>query len=114
MKTLGTEYGIQITRPWNPQMYLHNAVVAENMKTAILEALNKSYLEKDESTLRTIAKAICSYGHGYGYEMSGIYDDALRQLDMMQNHYLHEWVWPDLVGEGLVQDIPVKFVGYKN
>jgi hypothetical protein len=74
MKTLGTEYGIQITRPWNPQMYLHNAVVAENMKTAILEALNKSYLAKDESTLRTIAKAICSYGHGVGYEMSDIYN----------------------------------------
>lgn len=113
-KVLGMEYGIEITRPWNTKMYEHNERVAVNMKTAIAEALNGAFNEKDEPRLRTIAKAICSYGHGAGYEMSGIYEDARRQLEMAQNHWLHEWCWPDLVKAGLVQDIPVKFVGYKN
>lgn len=113
MKVLGTQYGIQITRPWNKEMYEHNDKVSSTMKEAIFEALTKAYKLDNEDDVRIISKAICAYGHGHGYDLDGIYADACRELDMTQNHWLDSSCWPDLVKAGIVQDIPTKFVGYK-
>jgi hypothetical protein len=113
MKVLGTQYGIQITRPWNKEMYEHNDKVSSTMKEAITQALNKAYKEKDETNLRVISKAICSYGHGDSYGLDSIYADARTELDRIQNYWLNDHCWPDLVKAGIVQDIPTKFVGYK-
>ena len=112
-KVLGMEYGIKITKPWSPAMYEHNDKVSANMKEAIFEALSKAYKLDNEDDVRTISKAICAYGHGEGYDLDGIYADACRELDMTQNHWLDSSCWPDLVKAGLVEDLEVKFVGYK-
>ena len=113
VKVLGMEYGIEITKPWSPDMYEHNDKVSVAMKEAIFEALTKAYKEDNEGDVRTISKAICAYGHGPGYDLDGIYEDACRELDMTQNHWLDSSCWPDLVKAGLVEDLEVKFVGYK-
>ena len=112
-KELGFDQGVRITRPWNPEMYQHNDRVASEMHSAILDAINKAWSSKDEPALRTIAKAINAYSLGHGYELSDIYDDAIKGLDQMANHWLHEWCWPDLIKAGLVEEISIAFVGYK-
>jgi hypothetical protein len=114
MKTLGTEYGIQITRPWNAAMYEHNDSVSVIMKEAIFVALNRAYIDDNEDDLDLIAKLLCGYGFAGSVSNDVIYEDACRQLVMIQNWNLHHNVWPDLVKAGLVQDLPVKFVGYQN
>ena len=111
-KILGTKYGITITKPWNTEMYDHNAKVADLMKEAIFKALNVAYNKNDEEELRYVAKAICSYGHGDGYSLDDIHADACRQLDMVQNYWLNDWCWPDLLRRKLVEPIDINFVGY--
>ena len=48
------KYGIEITKPWSKEMYVHNAKVALNVKTQILnkwnEAMEQAKLEYDENT----------------------------------------------------------------
>jgi len=112
-KVLGMEYGIEITRPWSPEMYEHNSKVSATMKEAIAKALDSAYNECDDEDVRAIAKAVCAYGHGYGYDIEGIYNDACNELKMVPDHWLNESCWPELVDGGYVKDLEVKFVGYK-
>ena len=112
MKVLGTKYGIEITRPWNPAMYDHNDKVSATMKEAIKVVLDRAYTDEDHYELEKIAKIICGYGFGSGHDMDTIYEDACRQLDMIENWWLNSDVWPDMVYDGYVKDLDVKFVGY--
>lgn len=112
-KVLGMEYGIEITRPWSTEMYDHNDKVSDNMKQAIRAALNNAYEECDDEDVRAIARAVCAYGHGYGYDIQGMYDDACKELEMVPNHWLNEFCWPELVDGEYVKDLDVKFVGFK-
>lgn len=111
-KILGTKYGITITKPWCTEMYDHNDKVAGQMKEAIFKALNIAFNKNDEDELRFVAKAICAYGHGDGYSLDDIHADACRQLDMVQNYWLNDWCWPELLEHKLVEPIDVDFVGY--
>lgn len=112
MKVLGTKYGIEITRPWNPAMYDHNDKVSATMKEAIKVVLDRAYTDEDHYELEKIAKIVCGYGFGSGHDLSTIYEDACRQLDMVENWWLNSDVWPDMVYDGYVKDLDVKFVGY--
>lgn len=112
MKVLGTKYGIEITKPWNPAMYDHNDMVADKMKTAIKEALDKAFEQGDNEDLEFIAKSVSGYGYGYGHSPESIHIDACRSLEMVQNYWLNDWCWDELVEAELVQDIETKFVGY--
>lgn len=111
-KILGTKYGITITKPWSTEMYNHNDKVADRMKGSISKALNVALNKSDEDELRYVAKAICSHGHGHGYSLDDIHADACRELDIVQNYWLNEWCWPDLLERKLVEPIDINFVGY--
>lgn len=112
MKVLGTKHGIEITKPWNPAMYEHNDKVADKMKEAIFAALSKAYKEDNNEDLEFIAKSVGGYGYGPMYGSEAIYADACNNLDMVQNYWLNDWCWDELVEAELVQDFDEKFVGY--
>ena len=107
---LGEQYGIQITRPWNPVMYDHNAKVSEQMKSAIDKAIQEN--DHDEEALKVIGKAINAYGYGYGMELEEIHNDCIKGLSQMSDHWLHSDTWPDLLKAGFVKPINIAFVGY--
>ena len=110
---LGEQYGITITRPWNEKMYKHNDKVSEQMKDAISQALEKAYKAEDLKNVTIIARAINAYGYGPGMYLEDIYEDAVQGLDRMQNHWLDENCWPELVKAGLVKDVPQQLIGFK-
>jgi hypothetical protein len=111
-KELGQEQGVRITRPWNDEMYAHNDKVAYHQHVAIKAALARA--GKNEVQLRIIAKAINAYSYGDGYSIEDIYQEAMRGLEQMPNHWLHESCWPDLLRAGIVEPISRSLVGYKN
>ncbi len=111
-KILGEQYGITVTRPWSQEMYEHNNKVHEVMVNAINAAITKADRKTSDGNMRTIASAINAYGYGHGMEFESIKEDALAGLADIQNHWLHENTWPELVKAGLVKDIEVKMIGY--
>ena len=110
-KLLGTEYGINITRPWNADMYKHNDLVSEQMKTNIKSVLDKAYKEEDHEKFIDIAKAICYYSFGDPFATEDNYETALKDLDGMPNYQLNE-EYPYLVNQGLVPKVDQQLVGY--
>ena len=111
MKVLGTKYGIEITRPWNKEMYDHNDKVADLMKAELRLALKKSYKQENEELLREVASVIDPCGYGIGFEMEDIYNDALRNLEMVQNYWLNE-EYPYGVNKGIIPSVELEFIGY--
>ena len=111
MKVLGTKYGIEITRPWNKEMYDHNDKVADLMKAELRLALKKSFKEENEELLREVASVIDTCGYGIGFEMEDIYNDALKNLEMVQNYWLNE-EYPYGVTKGIVPSVELEFIGY--
>ena len=111
MKVLGTKYGIEITRPWNKEMYDHNDKVADLMKAELRLSLSNALRTENEQLLRDVASVIDPCGYGMGFEVEDIYNDALKNLDMVQNYWLNE-EYPYYVKKGLVSDIGLEFIGY--
>jgi len=110
-KVLGTMYGIQITKPWNNEMYEHNDLVAEEMKENLFQAINEAYQKDDETSLREIGKSLLAYGFGQGYDLDEIHAEICRELDMVQNYWLNE-EYPYLVKKGYVKNTKMNFIGY--
>ena len=111
MKVLGTKYGIEITRPWNKEMYDHNDKVADLMKAELRLALSKALRTENEQLLRDVASVIDPCGYGMGFEVEDIYNDALKNLDMVQNYWLSE-EYPYGVKKGIVPSVELEFIGY--
>jgi len=111
MKVLGTKYGIEITRPWNKDMYDHNNKVADLMKTELLVRLKNAYNSGDEDTLRAVTKIIQPSSYGFGYTFDDIYNEALKELTLVENYWLNE-EFPYGVKKGIVSDVGVEMVGY--
>jgi len=111
MKVLGTKYGIEITRPWNKEMYDHNDKVADLMKAELRLALSKALRTENEQLLRDVASVIDPCGYGMGFEVEDIYNDALKNLDMVQNYWLNE-EYPYGVKKGIVPSVELEFIGY--
>jgi hypothetical protein len=111
MKTLETKYGINITKPWNQDMYTHNEKIGEIMKLNIKKALIKAYSEDDEKSLREISKAVVAHGYGSGYEIGDIYDETILGIENAENYWLNG-EYPDLVKDGYVPELLEDMVGY--
>ena len=111
MKTLGTKYGINITKPWNQDMYTHNDKVAELMKSNIKKALIKAYSEDDEKSLREISKAVVAHGYGSGSGVDEIYDETIIGIENSENYWLNG-EYPDLVRDGYVPELLENMIGY--
>ena len=111
MKVLGNKYGIEITRPWNAEMYDHNDKVATMMKAELKVALKKAMKEENEELLKEVASVIDPCGYGYGFTMEDIYNDSLRNLEMVQNYWLNE-EYPYGVKKGIIPSVELEFIGY--
>lgn len=110
-KPLNTKYGIQITKPWSNEMYDHNDKVADLMKIEILIQLKNAKESDDEELLRNVTKIIQPAGYGSGYEFEDIYNDAIRELETVQNFWLNE-EYPYGVSKGIVPEVKLEFIGY--
>jgi len=112
MKVIGEKYGIQITKPWNNEMYDHNDKVAQLLKIELENTLN--YIYKDgncsKEELNKFAKVIgCSYGQGY--DVTTMYPQIEEDLNLLANYQLAE----DLdyyVKNGFIKQPKIGFVGY--
>ena len=51
-KVIGSKYGIQITRPWNNEMYDWNDEVAKVIKVGLYSKLEELYKKKDNFSLK--------------------------------------------------------------
>ena len=111
MKVVETKYGIQITKPWNNEMYDHNDKVAELMKAELLIKLELAKETEDEELLRNVAKIIQPAGYCSGYEFEDIYNDAIRELEMVENYWFNE-EYPYGVSKGIVPSVELEFIGY--
>lgn len=112
MKVIETKYGIQITKPWNKEMYDHNDMVATLMKAELVLAINKANDNDDVKLLNeliTICGGIrmCTDS----YTQGEIWEECLNRLDMVQNYWLNQ-EFPYAVDKGIVGDIGIDFVGY--
>ena len=89
-KEAKVEYGIQITKPWSPEMYAHNEEVAQVVVDAVnslwQEAMNNLASEFDDPEdmldadfqyqatpeMKRIQTAVTCYGIGFGYTVLDI------------------------------------------
>jgi len=101
----------KVTKPWSKEMYDHNDKVAELMKAELLIRLKNAYQSGDEDDLRKVSSIICTTGYVYGFDFDDIYNESLRELEMVQNYWLNE-EFPYGVKEGIVSDIGLEFIGY--
>ena len=104
---------IEITKPWNNDMYEHNEQVADLMKEELKSKLLKAYQNDDEDLLRKVGSIISGMGFGTGYDFHSIWDENNKEIDRMQNFWLAE-EYPYGVEKGIVSKIEHEFIGYKS
>ena len=102
-------YGIKITKPWSKEMYDHNDMVSEVMKSEIINQIKKNQNNYDKLNELIVLCGGIKYGDGYSIEE--LFEDCLNEVDNVQNYWLNE-EFPYAVSQGLVNDIDLKFVGY--
>ena len=137
MKKIESKYGIEITKPWNSEMYDHNEKVAEEMKANLLHHWkllidkciddDKFFMDRDwdENEIKDTSKdgyncpeliklqrAVCWSGFGDGYSVQDVCDEFKRELDTMQKHQLHE-EYSYLSFEGIVRRTKHMMIGYE-
>ncbi len=102
-------YGIKITKPWSKEMYDHNDMVSEVMKSEIINQIKKNQNNYDKLNELIVLCGGIKYGDGYSIEE--LFEDCLNEVDNVQNYWLNE-EFPYAVSQGLVNDIDLKFIGY--
>ena len=137
MKKIESKYGIEITKPWNSEMYDHNEKVAEEMKANLMHHWNlmvnkcidddKFFLDRDwdENEIKgaldygyncpelvKLQRAVCWSGFGDGYSVQDVCDEFERELDTMQKHQLHE-EYSYLSFEGIVRRTKHMMIGFE-
>ena len=112
MKKLGVKYGVEITRPWNSDMYLHNDEVAAVMKANLKAAV---YQADDNDDVYTLNELIVLCGgikmHTGSYTQGEIFEACLKELQTVPNWWLNqEYAYG--VRKGLVPAVEKQMVGY--
>mgnify|MGYP003569067513 FL=1 len=102
-------YGIKITKPWSKEMYDHNEMVSEVMKSEIINQIKKNQNNYDKLNELMVLCGGIKYGDGYSIEE--LFEDCLNEVDNVQNYWLNE-EFPYAVSQGLVNDINLNFIGY--
>ena len=109
-KVIGTKYGIEITKPWNNEMYDHNDKVAELLKIELYNKLEEIYKIGDEDILNQFGKVVGT-GYGFGFDLRDMFDDIKRNLEYLPNYQIEQ----DLdyyVKKGIIKQPKIGFVGY--
>ena len=108
------EYGIQIVKPWSPEMYNHNELVADLVRNEIessliaeIYVLQEMIESEDEDietevldldwdqvpdSLRRLQLAVTCYGFGSGYTVGEVMDQVYEELDNAPLYRLNEMV----------------------
>jgi len=130
-KTAKVEYGIQITKPWNREMYDHNDAVAEAVKAKVLAMWTEAYEEleefveaydddcdEDEISLQDIdwdfatekmveiQKAVTCHGFGFGYTVGQVAETVETEIENAPYYRLKE------IAEDLELELERGFVGF--
>jgi len=109
-KVIGTKYGIEITKPWNSEMYEHNDKVSQLIKVELYTKLEELYKKGNMDTLNEFAGAVGTK-YGFGFDLKGMYDGITNDLEYLQNYQIEQ----DLdyyVKKGFVKEPKFGFVGY--
>ena len=101
----------KITKPWSNEMYEYNDYVAEFMKMEIETKINEAENNDDWDTLNELMTLCGGIKYGDGYTIGELWEDCLKELQNVQNYWLHE-EFPYAVSKGWVNDVDLKFVGY--
>jgi|TARA_B110000259_G_C13709811_1_gene279958 hypothetical protein len=112
MKTIGTKYGIEITKPWNNEMYDHNDKVGELLKIELENTLDGIYDGGNctKSELNEVS-SVFSYKYGEGYDVKSMYPLIKEGIKELQNYQLAEDIeW--LVKKNLIVTPKIGFIGY--
>lgn len=110
MKVIETKYGIDVTRPWNKEMYDHNDKVASLMKAAIRIAINEN--KEDFAKLNELM-TLCGgvRYHVDSFSVQELYEGCMNEVENAPNYWLNE-EWSYAVKNGLVGDIGIEMIGY--
>ena len=102
-------YGIKITKPWSKEMYDHNEMVSEVMKSEMLKSIHTNRNNWDK--LNELMELCGGIKYGDGYNIDELYLDVCKEVENVQNYWLNE-EFPYAVSQGLVNDVDLKFIGY--
>ena len=100
----------KVTKPWSKEMYDYNDEVANIMKHNIVESIVK--YQNDFDKLNELMVLCGGIKYGDGFSIDDLYLDTLSEVENVQNYWLND-NYPFAVKNGLVDDVPYKFVGYK-
>lgn len=99
----------EIKKPWSKEMYDYNDKVADMMKENIIKSIVK--YQNDFDKLNQLMELCGGIKYGDSYDINELYQDVHDEVDNVQNYWLNE-EYPYAVKQGLVEDVPYKFVGY--
>lgn len=99
----------KVTKPWSKEMYDYNDKVAEMMKKNIIESIESNKNNYDK--LNDLMVLCGGIKYGSGFDINDLYKDVKQEVGMVQNYWLND-EYPYSVKQGLVKDVPYKFVGY--
>ena len=95
------KHGIEITKPWNQEMYAYNENISTHMIKDIMFSINAV---KDVETAQKLAKIINPYGYGEGYNLESMKADMLNNAENFENYWLAE-IWDELIAADFVMPI---------
>ena len=99
----------KVTKPWSKEMYDYNDEVANIMKHNIVESIVK--YQNDFDKLNELMVLCGGIKYSSGYSIDDLYSDVHDEVHNVQNYWLNE-EYPYAVKQGLVEEVPYKFVGY--
>ena len=105
------EYGIEITKPWSREMYAFNEITSNKLKELILEGLDKVYNSGTHEEFYAVAETISWYKFGDGFEISDVYDEAKREIELLSNFQLND-TFEELLEKGFVKDYEHRIIGF--
>ena len=101
----------KVTNPWSKDMYDYNDKVADMMKNNIIKSIHKN--KNNWNNLNDLMDLCGGIKYGDGFSIDDLYLDTLSEVENVQNYWLND-NYPFAVKNGLVDDVPYKFVGYKD
>ena len=134
-KVKKVEFGIEITKPWSKEMYVHNDELAEDLKEWIFDMWDEAYtlskesyddfLEDDQEglefgdsdphnfneTMINICEAVTYYNFGGGYTVDDIADEVEKEIEAAAFWRLKEIA--EELEIDMVEEFGAGFVGLK-
>jgi len=111
MKVIGKKYGIEITKPWNKEMYEWNDTVAKLIKMDLYKTLKKMYEGGASKKVMNDFSSTFSTQYGDGFDVHEMYDEIYKEIVNVPNYVLNEEL-DYLVKKSYICKPKYGFVGY--